>query len=374
MSRKIEWIVEKCFIAVGLSSVAFIFLIFIFVFKEAYLLVGHIRDHQKKEAEKVQEPLRSEVKKDRAPVLTVPKIDPATKTNASPVADVLPEYLKPHVYNPEVFIVDIKIPALDADEPRLQKPESFVYNFFGTAWQPVSKVPRFGILPLLFGTLKTTFVAIALGAPMGVLSAIFVAFFVSPRWRNIIKPVLELLSAFPSVVIGFFCLTMVGSLMQNIFGVEFRLNAIVGGIGLAIAIVPVIFTIAEDALSAVPKSLLEASVALGGTVWQAAYRVMLPAALPGVFAAVLLGIGRAFGETMIALMATGNAAYFSLGLTDPTRTFAATIGAEMGEVIWGSEHYSILFVLGIILFLFSVSISALSEFVVKRKFARNFGG
>jgi phosphate transport system permease protein len=162
--------------------------------------------------------------------------------------------------------------------------------------------------------------------------------------------------------------------MQNLFGLQFRLNALVGGIGLSIAVIPIIFTITEDALSAVPKTLMEASLAMGATVWESAYKVMLPAAFPGVFAAVLLGIGRAFGETMIALMATGNAAMLSAAFTDPVRTFSATIGAEMGEVIWGSPHYSMLFFLGVLLFAVSFTLNAITELFIKERLAKKLQG
>lgn len=152
---------------------------------------------------------------------------------------------------------------------------------------------------------------------------------------------------------------------------DFHYSAVVGGIGLGLAVIPIIFTISEDALSAVPNSYREASLALGATESETAFKVMLPAALPGVVAAILLGIGRAFGETMIALMATGNAALFSWNIFHPVRTLAATIGSETGEVQWGSLHYNILFFLGILLFLVSFIINALTELFVKKYLSKN---
>ena len=247
-------------------------------------------------------------------------------------------------------------------------------NMAGTVWQPVDKTPKYGVWPLVIGTLKTTVIAIAIGAPLGVLAAIFTAFFAGRRLRRIIKPAIELLAAFPSVVIGFFCLITVASMVQSALGTEFRLNALVGGIGLSLAVIPIIYTITEDALSAVPRSLREASLALGSSEWQTAYRVMLPAAAPGVFAAILLGIGRAFGETMIAIMATGNAALMSWLPTEPARTMAASIGSEMGEVVWGSEHYGVLFLLGVLLFLVSFGLNAVTEIFVKNRLLRRFSG
>jgi phosphate transport system permease protein len=162
--------------------------------------------------------------------------------------------------------------------------------------------------------------------------------------------------------------------MQDTFGIEYRLNALVGGIGLSLAVIPIVYAISEDALSAVPNSLREASLALGSTEWQTAYRVMLPAAAPGVIAAIILGVGRAFGETMIAIMATGNAPMASWDAFTPARTFAATIGSEMGEVVWGSEHYGVLFLIGAMLFVVSFSLNALTELYVKKRLIKKFQG
>ena len=265
-----------------------------------------------------------------------------------------PDY--PEIYNPEVGGLpdDIDVVTVaDATAVEAKKPEapSLWGNLAGSVWQPIGEQPKFGVIPLLIGTTKTTIIAILLGAPLGILAALYTAFFAPRRVREVVKPAIELLAGFPSVVVGFFCLVTVASFIQNTFDTEFRLNALVGGIGLSLAVLPIVYSIAEDALSAVPKSLREASLALGSSEWQTAYRVMLPAAAPGVIAAVILGIGRAFGETMIAIMATGNApmASWSWLPTEPARTMAATIGSEMGEVVWGSEHYGVLFLLGALL-------------------------
>lgn len=286
-----------------------------------------------------------------------------------------PEEFAPEVYNPDVSVpVTITANTATTKDPDDEGDHITLSNILGTIWQPVSTMPKFGIMPLIIGTAKTTFVAILIGAPLGILAALYAAFFAPRRLREIIKPMVEILAGFPSVVIGFFCLLYVGSALQSLFGFQYRLNAFVGGIGLAIAVIPIVFTITEDTLSAVPKSLLEASLAMGATQWESAYKVMLPAAFPGVFAAVLLGIGRAFGETMIALMATGNAAMVSASIGDPVRTFSATIGAEMGEVIWGSAHYSILFFLGVLLFIVSFTLNAVTELFIKERLAKKLQG
>ena len=238
----------------------------------------------------------------------------------------------------------------------------------------MSENPKYGLLPLFVGSFKVSFIAILLAAPIAILAALFTSTFASRRWKEFLKPAIEILAGFPSVVIGFFALTVLASLVQNVFGSMYRLNAFVGGLALSLAVIPIVYTIAEDAIAAVPKSLTEASLALGATTWQTALFVTLPAATPGVFAAVLLGIGRAFGETMIVLMATGNAALLSWSPTDPVRTMSATIGAEMAEVVFGDTHYNVLFLIGSILFLFTFTLNAVAELYVRRRLLRKFGG
>lgn len=284
-----------------------------------------------------------------------------------------PDY--PEIYNSETGMLPADTDIVGrANEPAPKASLSLWENLATDIWQPVGEQPKFGLIPLLIGTAKTTFIAILIGAPLGILAAIFTAFFAPRRLREIVKPAIEVLAGFPSVVIGFFCLVTVASFVQDTIDSEFRLNTLIGGIGLSLAVIPIVFSIAEDSLSAVPKSLREASLALGSSEWQTAYRVMLPAAAPGVFAAVLLGIGRAFGETMIAIMATGNAPLADWSPLTPSRTFAATIGSEMGEVVWGSEHYGVLFLLGTILFIVSFVLNALTELYVKQKLIKRFQG
>ncbi len=244
----------------------------------------------------------------------------------------------------------------------------------GKDWQPVSDKPRFGLWPLIIGTLKITLISMLFAAPLGILAALFTATFASKRMREYIKPAIELLAGFPSVVIGFFALIVMASFLQNVFGYETRLNSFVGGIAMGLAAIPVIYTITEDALSAVPGSYKEASLALGASHWQTSFFVTLPAATPGVFAAVLLGIGRVFGETMIALMATGNAALMSANPFESVRTLAATIGAEMAEVVFGDNHYNVLFLIGSLLFIFTFIINAIAEFYVRGRLMKRIQG
>jgi phosphate transport system permease protein len=244
----------------------------------------------------------------------------------------------------------------------------------GFVWQPVSSVPKVSMIPLFIGTLKTTLVSMLVAVPVGVFAALFAAEFAPRRLREILKPVIELLAGIPSVVLGFFALMVLASFLQDTFGLTYRLNAVVAGLGLALAIVPVIFTVSEDALTAVPRSYREASLALGATPWETAWKVVLPAAAPGILAACVLGFGRAIGETMIVLMASGNAAIVSADLGDSVRSLSATIAAEMGEVVVGSPHYSLLFFIGVELFVFTFVLNMVASTWTKRVLRKLTGG
>ncbi len=236
----------------------------------------------------------------------------------------------------------------------------------GFSWQPVSVVPKYSLLPLLVGTLKVTVVALLLALPVAVGAAIFTSEFAPQAVREVVKPAVELLAGIPSVVIGFFALMVLATWLQDAFGFIYRLNAITAGIGLALAVIPIVYTVSEDALSAVPQSFRDGSLALGANRWQTAWRVVLPAAMPGVFAACVLGAGRAIGETMIVLMSSGNAAMLSLDPRTSFRSFSATIAAELGEVVHGSAHYHVLFFLGAFLFLVTFLLNLLGHWYVGR--------
>ena len=240
-------------------------------------------------------------------------------------------------------------------------------------WQPVSTVPKISMVPLFLGTLKITAVAMLLAVPFGVAAAVWVSEFAPRRLQEIIKPVIELLAGIPSVVLGFFALVVLATTLQDTLGFTYRLNAFLAGVGLALAITPVIFTVTEDALAAVPRSYREGSLALGATRLETALRVVLPAAAPGVLAAVVLGLGRAIGETMIVLMASGNAALVSPGIGDSARSLSATIAAEMGEVVVGSTHYRLLFFIGVELFLVTFVLNSVASAWVRRLMRRVSG-
>lgn len=276
-----------------------------------------------------------------------------------------------------IFVGREALPLLFGEEITLEKLFLPQVGRAGRApsfmWQPVGSVPKVSMIPLLVGTLKVTLVAMSLAVPVAVAAAVFTAEFASRRVREVLKPVIELLAGIPSVVLGFFALMTLADWAQDALGLPSRLNALVAGAAMAIAIIPVIFTVAEDALTAVPGSFREASLALGATRWETAWRVVLPAAAPGVFAACVLGLGRAVGETMIVLMASGNAAIVSASLSDSTRTMSATIAAEMGEVVFGGAHWSVLFFIGVLLFAITLVLNLLAAAFVRRA-VRRLGG
>jgi phosphate transport system permease protein len=230
----------------------------------------------------------------------------------------------------------------------------------------VSEVPKYNIVPLFVGSLKVTLVALVFAVPLSVGAALFVSEYAGKRLREIIKPAIELLAGIPSVVIGFFALVVLASWVQTVFGTEHRLNALVAGVGLAFAICPIVFSVSEDALRAVPDAYRTAAIALGSTRAQVLTRVVLPAAGPGIAAAIVLGLGRAIGETMIVVLATGNAAMLDASLGHSTRTITATIAQELGEVVVGSAHYHVLFALGALLFMATFVVNFFGERIVHR--------
>jgi phosphate transport system permease protein len=237
---------------------------------------------------------------------------------------------------------------------------------FSTQWYPtsVSNV-RYGTLALTVGTLSVTAVAIVLAVPFGLGAAIFVSEFCGPRLKETLKIVIELLAAIPSVVWGFIGLTVMSKVTIALTGTPVGVNLLNGGVILALMSVPIIVSIGEDALKAVPDSYREASTALGATRWQSVYRVLLPAARNGLLAAVLLGVGRAVGETMAVLMATGHAVHVPHSLLDSVRTLTANIAAELGEAAAGSEHYRVLFLTGTLLFLITFAVNLTADLVIR---------
>jgi len=388
--RLSEFLAEKIISSVAFLSIAIIFLIFIFVFKESLPLFS-FGDKAKAKTE-IQTTTGTQVETYGAETSTeesqpetygapAESLEPesygTTTEDLNPVVEettepetygTVTEDLNPDSASEEVVAIDEKVTG---NKEGADKTWS---TFFSTEWVPVSDNPRFGLIALLIGTLKVTIIAMLIAGPLAILAAVYTSCFASNRRKEIIKPIIEMLAAFPSVVIGFFAMMVLATFFQDIFGYDSRLNAFIGGVAMALAAIPIIYTISEDALSAVPKTYTEASLALGASKAQTAFSVILPAATPGIFAALLLGVGRVFGETMIALMATGNAALLSANPFESVRTFAATIGSEMAETVFGETHYSVLFFIGSLLFIFSFILNAVAEFYVKGKLIKKFQG
>jgi phosphate transport system permease protein len=243
-------------------------------------------------------------------------------------------------------------------------------GLFSTRWYPTFGI--FGTLPLILGSLLVTLISVVIALPLGVATAVFVRE-VAPHWaREALKPVIEVLAGIPSVVLGFFGMTFVAPLVRDVLGVPTGLTAFTGAFVLAYMALPTIISVAEDALDAVPKSYRDAGLAMGATRWQTIWRVVVPAGRSGILTAVMLGMGRAIGETMAVMMVTGNAAMMPSSLMSvfrPVRTMTATIAAEMGEVARGSTHYHALFGIGIILFVltFIINLAAAPAILQKRR-------
>lgn len=238
----------------------------------------------------------------------------------------------------------------------------------GKSWYPISEPAQLGILPLIGGSLLVTFGAAIISIPIGVACAVYIAEIAPAKLKETLKAGIELLAAIPSVVLGFVGMVTLVPWLKSLFHLPTGLTALSGSVMLAFMAMPTIVSVAEDALYSVPKSYKEGAFALGATHWQTIWRVMLPAASSGILAAVMLGIGRVIGETMAVMMITGNAAVMPNSILQPVRTLTATIAAEMGEAVVGSEHYFALFAIGIVLFIISFIVNVTADlFLHKNK-------
>ncbi|MBI1842118.1 MAG: phosphate ABC transporter permease subunit PstC [Verrucomicrobia bacterium] len=341
-----EWLVERAIHAISLSAIVGVFLIFIFVAREALPIV-----------------LGRATSASATQVIPLEGLDTRSPAEIQKYLGLTPEQFAALDRDAKVDLMNLKLEtAKGASKDRDAAVNTLEWRYLllpyqwsgydkpEMIWQPVSSIHKYNIIPLLIGTLKATIVALLFAVPLSLAAAIYVSQLSSPRLKEWLKPGIELLAGIPSVVLGFFGLLIMASFLQEVFGYESRLNAFVAGIALGFAIIPVTFSIAEDALTSVPGSYVHGALALGSTRWQAAWRIVLPAAIPGVFAAVVLGFGRAVGETMVVLMASGNASIVSASLFDSTRTITATIAAELAETVFGEHHYRMLFLLGALLF------------------------
>lgn len=244
--------------------------------------------------------------------------------------------------------------------------------FTGSQWNPESAQGEYGIAPLLVSTSLVTVGSMLIAVPLGIFTAVYLSEIAHPKIKTVLKPLVEMLAAIPSVAIGFLGIVLVGPGIAHIFGMENGLNALNGSLLLAVMALPTIITISEDAIHAVPQSHREASLALGANKWQTLFIVTVPAAAPGLIAAVMLGLGRALGETMTVLMATGNAAVLPEGFLSAVRTITATIAIEMGEVPYQTTHYFALFAIAAVLFAITLCINLLGEYFANR--LRKFHG
>jgi phosphate transport system permease protein len=357
-----EWLAEKAIFLVSLSAIVLVFLIFAFVLRESLpIFLGQMDSSVE---QKVIAP-------EDMGTLTKPQLRHYLDLTGEEFADMADETLK--------LMMEIKVEAAaEAPEDKdskvnttdwkmMTKPHQWSnYDKPEYIWQPVSEIHKYNIIPLLIGSLKATLVAMLFAGPLSLFAAIYVSQLASVKHREWLKPAIEMLAGIPSVVLGFFALIVMATFLQKAFGYQSRLNAFVAGIALGLAIIPVVFSIAEDALTSVPRSYTQAALALGSSKWQAAWQVVLPAALPGVFAAMVLGFGRAIGETMIVLMASGNASIMGWDVFDSTRTITATIAAELAEAVFGGHHYRILFMLGTLLFAVTFLINLVADLVIHR--------
>ena len=348
-ARPVERIFEWLIFGVSFSTIAIVFLIFIFVGKEALPVVFG------KES--------SAAIKDVIPSSDIDKVSPA---KLQEYLELTPAQFKAMDKETLVSLMQVREEAL-AELPEnmrkdkdarinttewqyLVKPHQWTgYDKPEYIWQPVGNIHKYNLVPLIVGSLKTTLVGLLFAVPLALGAAIYVSQLARPRVKEWVKPGIELLSGIPSVVMGTFAMLVMATFLQKLFGYEVRLNAFVAGIALGLAVIPLVFSIAEDALTSVPRTYTQAALALGASKWQAAYQVVLPSALPGVFAAIVLGFGRAIGETMIVLLVC-SASVMSWNVFDSARSITTTIAAEMAEAVSGGHHYRILFLLGAMLF------------------------
>jgi phosphate transport system permease protein len=362
-AHPLEWLAERVIFLVSLSAIVMVFLIFIFVGREALpVFLDRANNFSAQKA------------------LPVEAMDKMSAANLQAYLDLTPDQFAKMDHEALKTLMEFKADAAANDGSTNKdagiNTTSWRYMLLPHQWsgytkpvyiwQPVSDVPKYNIIPLLIGSLKATLVSLLFSVPLALGAAIYVSQLSSPRKREWLKPMIELLAGIPSVVLGFFALIVLASVLHSVFGYQSRLNAFVAGIALGLAVIPVVFSIAEDALTSVPRSYTQAALALGSSRWQAAWQIVLPAAIPGVFAAVVLGFGRAIGETMVVLMASGNASIVSWNLFDSTRTMTATIAAELAETVFGGAHYRILFMLGALLFVITFLSNLAAELVIGR--------
>jgi phosphate transport system permease protein len=265
-----------------------------------------------------------------------------------------------------IFLFAI-IASIFAEGVPLFKGVNFFKFLFSKAWHPTSEPADFGILTLIVGSLATTIGALIIAIPLGLGSAIFIAEIAPPKLKEILKPIIELLAGIPSVIYGLFGMAFLAPFVTNAFHIDTGLNVLTASIILGIMCVPIISSMSEDALTNVSINLREASFALGANKWETIVKVVVPAAKSGIVGSIILGFGRAVGETMVVLMVAGGAAMIPTSIFSPTRTMTATIAGEMGETVLGSNHYYALYSIGIVLFILTFATNLFTELVILKK-------
>lgn len=237
---------------------------------------------------------------------------------------------------------------------------------FGTKWYPTDEPPDFGIFPLIVASFCVTILSAIISIPLGVMTALYISEIASKKISEIMKPLVELLASLPSVVIGFFGMVIAGPFLQETFGIPVGVNLFNASLMLAFMSIPTICTISEDAIRSVPVSMREASLALGATRLETIFKVVFPASLSGISTAVILGMSRAIGETMVVLMVAGGAAMIPKSVFSPVRPLPASIAAEMAEAPFRGDHYHALFATGIVLFIFTLLFNILADYVASK--------
>lgn len=295
------------------------------------------------------------------------KMEWRKKKSKKPVLEVLVEGLiKLGGFSSIILILGILFFILKESYPFLASAFDFKEFFTSPEWYPASVVKiRYGILALLVGTVLVSALSMLIAVPLGLACAFYISEFCSPKLRETYKVLIEFLAAIPSVVWGFIAIMMINPLIINVFDVPIGLNILNASIILALMSLPLIVSVGEDALRAVPETYREAAEAMGATKWEVAIRVLLPAAKNGLMAAALLGVGRALGETMAVLMATGHSIQIPESIFEPGRTLTATIAAELGESPKGGEHYQALFAIGLVLFILSFIVNLTADYLIR---------
>lgn len=289
------------------------------------------------------------------------------KKSSKPISEkIIESIIKIGGFSSIILIGAILFFILKESYPFLAGAFDFKEFFFSQEWNPASVVKiKYGILAILVGTLMVTFISMLIAVPLGLACAFYISEFCSPKVREVYKILIEFLAAIPSVVWGFIAIMMINPLIINVFDVPIGLNILNASIILSLMSLPLIVSVGEDALRAVPETYREAAEAMGATKWEIATRVLLPAAKNGLMAAALLGVGRALGETMAVLMATGHAIQIPESIFEPGRTLTATIAAELGESPKGGEHYQALFAIGLMLFILSFVVNLTADYFIR---------